>query len=404
MLPQLAAALLASSGVSAQVTAAFPNGPTNPEKPEFYPIGAQVNQTSLSRLLSLNGIDDFCMYGPPEPGPDSVIGNIEDRVVAYCTKPRNNARIIPDGTITAAHLVKTPAYIQIHGFWDGTRINIVDGDSGGELDPHGAKNLGNPIGGNVTTNLATGEDVFYEEWMSFISFDQFCLRICTAEVNGTTTALQCEHELDIMGCRWVMAITDFEASRTTGFTECDGEIAMAPGLYPLKNGTTSTFRQRYTGTWTNEEKETGVFTVGQLVTPTAPAFWPKSSNCKTYSTISNGVDMKDLMVKAAPTVLRDGSAVPVTGLPSTTPATVTTPTSVPPSVTPTSAGAGSSDAKPTDGGKDGASSDSAAAGAETTKNGDSAAAGKPAGGAGALSAPALLASVCGVALGALALL
>lgn len=92
MLPQLAAVLFASSGVSAQVTAAFPNGPTNPEKPEFYPIGAQVNQTSLSRLLSLNGIDDFCMYGPPEAGPDSVIGNIEDRVVAYCTKPRNNAR------------------------------------------------------------------------------------------------------------------------------------------------------------------------------------------------------------------------------------------------------------------------------------------------------------------------
>lgn len=307
--------------------------------------------------------------------------------------------IIPDGTITAAHLVKTPAYIQIHGFWDGTRINIVDGDTGGELDPHGAKNLGNPIGGNVTTNLATGQDVFYEEWMSFISFDQFCLRICTAEVNGTTTALQCEHELDIMGCRWVMAITDFEASRTTGFTECEGEVAMAPGLYPLKNGTTSTFRQRYTGTWTNEEKETGIFTVGQLVTPTAPAFWPKSSNCKTYSTISNGVDMKDLMVKAAPTVLREGSAVPVTGLPTTTPATVTTPTSVPPSVTPTSAGAGASDAKPTDGA---ASSDSAAAGAETTKNGGSAAAGEKSA-ASALSVPAILASIGGVALGALAL-
>lgn len=84
---------LAFAGVaSAQVTATFPNGETNPDKPEFYPIGAQVNQTSMSRLLSLNGIDDFCLYAPPEEGPDSLIGNVEPIVVAYCTKPRNNAR------------------------------------------------------------------------------------------------------------------------------------------------------------------------------------------------------------------------------------------------------------------------------------------------------------------------
>lgn len=84
-------ALLASTA-NAQVTATFPNGVTNPEKPGFYPIGAQVNQTSDSRLLTLNGVDDFCIYGPPEPGPDSLIGNVEPIVVAWCTKPRNNAR------------------------------------------------------------------------------------------------------------------------------------------------------------------------------------------------------------------------------------------------------------------------------------------------------------------------
>lgn len=32
-----------------------------------------------------------------------------------------------------------------------------------------AENLGNPIGGNVTSNV-TGSDVFYEEWMSFMSY------------------------------------------------------------------------------------------------------------------------------------------------------------------------------------------------------------------------------------------
>jgi len=67
-----------------------------------------------------------------------------------------------------AQFVKTPLYVQIHGFWDGTKVNIPAGDSGGELDPHGAKNLGNPIGGNVTSDV-TGADVFYEEWMSFVS-------------------------------------------------------------------------------------------------------------------------------------------------------------------------------------------------------------------------------------------
>lgn len=323
---------LAFAGVaSAQVTATFPNGETNPDRPEFYPIGAQVNQTSMSRLLSLNGIDDFCLYGPPEEGPDSLIGNVEPIVVAYCTKPRNNARLIPDGAIHSAHLVKTPLYVQISGMWDGTTVNIPAGDTGGELDPHGAENKGNPVGGNVTTNLATGNDIFYEEWMSFISFDQFCLRICTAEdpANGVTASLQCEHELDIMGCRFVMAIEDHYRSNGT-FTECDGEAAAPPGLYSLPGGGTSTFRQRYTGTWTNSaNKETGVFTVGRTVTPSAPAFWPKTSNCFTYQSISNGVDMANLMVTAAPTVLAKGSSSVVTGLSSTSQAVVTTPTKIP---------------------------------------------------------------------------
>jgi len=34
-------------------------------------------------------------------------------------------RLIPDGAITAAHFIKTPYYVQIHGFWDGTSMNIV---------------------------------------------------------------------------------------------------------------------------------------------------------------------------------------------------------------------------------------------------------------------------------------
>ncbi|OCF54585.1 glycoprotein [Kwoniella mangroviensis CBS 10435] len=297
---------LLPSLAQAQVTATFPNGPTNPDKPEFYPIGSYVNSTSESRLITLNGVDDFCLWGPPDQSgaAENEIGNVEPIVVAYCTKPRNGARLIPDGAITAAHFIKTPNYVQIYGFWDGTKVGIVDGDAGGELDPHGAENLGNPIGGNVTSNVG-GSDVFYEEWMSFISYDQFCLRVCTAETGNVTAALQCEHELDIMGCQFVMAIEDFYQSNNT-FTECEGESAAPPGLYPQPDGSYSTFRQRYTGTYT-ADGTVGMFTVGQTVTPSSVAFYPATSNCKTYSTISNGINTGDWAVTATPSVLVGGS-------------------------------------------------------------------------------------------------
>jgi hypothetical protein len=97
----------------------------------------------------------------------------------------------PPSRIHHLQFVKTPLYVQIYGFFDGTKINIPYGDDGGELDPHGAENLGNPVGGNVTSNI-TGQDVFYEEWMSFMSYNQYCLRICTAEDANYTAALMCE--------------------------------------------------------------------------------------------------------------------------------------------------------------------------------------------------------------------
>lgn len=71
------ASLLLPTTVTAQVTATNPNGVTNPPEPYFEPVGTQINQTSFSRLLTLNGVDDFCLFGPPEAGPDSLIGNVE---------------------------------------------------------------------------------------------------------------------------------------------------------------------------------------------------------------------------------------------------------------------------------------------------------------------------------------
>ncbi|WWC72504.1 uncharacterized protein I206_106466 [Kwoniella pini CBS 10737] len=273
-----AAALLA--GVAqAQVTATGTMGPTNPAQAT---LGTAVNQTSMARLVSLNAIDDFCLFAPPEA--NSVIGETEAEEVAWCVQARNNARQIPDGTFTSVHFVKTPLYWQIQGLGDLTKLNIASGDEGGELDPHGATGLGNPVGGNVTTN-ATGTDVHYEEWMNYMSYQQFCLRICIAENSTYSAALMCQHTLDEMGCNWVMPgdYTD------NSFTECDGDSAYPPGLYPLSNGSTSTFQQRYTGTYTDGSGSVGMWTQGQTVTPQTAYSTPATSNCVTYSTIGNGL-------------------------------------------------------------------------------------------------------------------
>lgn len=89
MLSLLLAPLLATAA-SAQVVATGPNGPTNPSAPSFDAVGSTVDQNSNSRLLTVNAIDDFCLYAPQQP--NSEIGDQEANVVAWCTKPRNNAR------------------------------------------------------------------------------------------------------------------------------------------------------------------------------------------------------------------------------------------------------------------------------------------------------------------------
>ncbi|WVR08600.1 hypothetical protein IAU60_005655 [Kwoniella sp. DSM 27419] len=273
------AAALMAGVANAQVTATGTMGTTNPPTAT---MGTSINQNSMARLLSLNAIDDFCLFAPIDP--NSVIGETEAEEVAWCVQPRNNARVIPDGTLTAVHFVKTPLYWQIQGFGDLTKLNIQSGDEGGELDPHGATGLGNPVGGNVTTN-ATGSDVHYEEWMNYMSYNQFCLRICIAENSTYSAAEMCQHTLDEMGCNWVMPgdYTD------NSFTECDGDAAYPPGIYPLANGSTSTFQQRYTGTFTNGGGSVGMWTQGQTVTPQSAYSTPATSNCKTYSTVSNGI-------------------------------------------------------------------------------------------------------------------
>jgi len=256
-------------------------GVTNPPEPT---TGTPINQKSMARLLSLNSVDDFCLFAPPTP---QLIQDSETIEVAWCTKPRNDARLIPDGTITGASFLKTDFYVQLIGYGDLSKINIPKGDFGGELDPHGAYGTGNPIGGNVTSNIS-GKDLNYAEWMLYIGNGQFCFRVCTNANSTYSAAAMCWHELDEVGCGFVMP-GNYNVNGT--FETCDADLAYPPGWYPTGtvNGTPvfSTFAQRFTGTATNGQ----AYTIGDLVTPTGAAFTPSSSNCVTTSTIANGVNL-----------------------------------------------------------------------------------------------------------------
>ncbi|KAJ7752421.1 hypothetical protein DFH07DRAFT_960512 [Mycena maculata] len=340
-----AALLLASTGV-ASVRAAFPagviatgtQGVTNPPAPT---MGTIINQTSVARLLSINAIDDFCLFAPPVAG--SEIADTEGEEVAWCTKPRNNARVIPDGTITGVSFLKTDFYVQLMGTGDFTQLNIAAGDEGGELDPHGATGAGNPVGGNVTTTIADGLDEPIAEWMLYIDDNQFCLRACTNANSTYSAAFMCWHELDVMGCEFVMPGT-YNAPGT--FETCDADVAYPPGWYPtVVDGTTSfsTFAQYFTGVYTGNDGLPTSYTVGDTVTPSSAYFTPSSSNCVTTSSISNGIASSLLTADAIGTA-------PLPGFSSSTATAATGSLATASGATGSAAGAGAGTSKQATGG------------------------------------------------------
>ena len=254
-------------------------GKTNPHQPK---MNTPINQKSHARLASVNSAEDWCTFGPP--GGDEELGDIEQKTVAWCTKPRNNARVIPDGTVTAVHFVKTPLYVQVMARGDFTKIGFKSGDTGGELDPHGATGKGNPVGGNVTSNVS-GKDVHYQEWMNYIGHNIMCFRVCTAGSDKAPPQKECEHEFDEVGCPWIMP-GDYTNNK---FDTCEADAAYPPGLY-VTGGSTSSFQQYDTGLYTANGK-TLSYSNGKKgeKTPSAAQSMPKSSHCSQGSSIRNGI-------------------------------------------------------------------------------------------------------------------
>ncbi|KAF8873666.1 hypothetical protein CPB84DRAFT_1894024 [Gymnopilus junonius] len=139
-----------------------------------------LGQNSNCQTLVFNGPDDFCLWGSPDT--NGLIGNVEVKVVAYCTKPYHGTRLTFPGAITGLQWTKTSGYIRAVGFINHTCIGLSSTDSGGELDPHSADLQGNPLGDVAFSNGITDSDghtltqVFDRN--ASVSGNRFCFNAC----------------------------------------------------------------------------------------------------------------------------------------------------------------------------------------------------------------------------------
>lgn len=218
--------------------------------------------TSLCQTAVINSIDDFCLWGPSDP--NSLIGNTEGENVAWCTKPGYGTRVIPQGSITGVQFMKTPDYVQVTGFIKQQFVDIDPSDSGGELDPHGADQRGNPLGALLFSTAWTGDFVQAIEWHNFMGGGTFCLKAC--DPSKPNAANYCQHVFDRIGCQY-----NAPAAYVDGvFLSCDGDDQDFPGIYTDSAGVVQTYTQP-------DES------LGPISTIPYTARIPASSNCQTFN-------------------------------------------------------------------------------------------------------------------------
>ncbi|KLO05176.1 hypothetical protein SCHPADRAFT_734147 [Schizopora paradoxa] len=250
-------------------------------------------QTSLCQTSFLNHLDDFCLWAPATP--DSLIADTEGEEVAWCTKPGRGTRLIPPGALTGVQFMRTPDYVQVVGFIDQTKINIKDGDSGGELDPHGADLRGNPLGSLVYSNAFPSNngnnDTFQQviEWHNFMGGNQFCFKVC--DPAGANAANFCQHIYDRIGC----AYNAPNAAQNGTFEACEGENQDFPGVY-TSNGAVVTYTQP-------------AESLGAITTMPYTARLPASSNCVPFQS----ADLYAAVASVFPTTSSTSSGASATG-------------------------------------------------------------------------------------------
>jgi hypothetical protein len=218
------------------------------------------NQKSLCQTFYFNGPGDFCITGPSEYGKE--VGSIEGEMIAWCSKPGHGSRLIPDGAITGLEFRKTPDYVQVVGFIDQTQINILKGDFGGEMDPHGADLRGNPMGGVFFSDAFGGGLKQVIEWTNFMGSNSFALKAC--DQSKPNAAKNCEHVYDRIGSAYNMP----NAAVDGKYVVCDAPSADFPGVYTDAAGQVQTYTQPPES-------------LGAIQTMPYQPKVPQASNCKT---------------------------------------------------------------------------------------------------------------------------
>ncbi|VDB84003.1 unnamed protein product [Peniophora sp. CBMAI 1063] len=255
---------------------------------------------SLCQTSYVNDISDFCLWGPAKP--NSVIGDAEGEVVAWCSKAGHGTRVMPPGTLQSVQLLKAPDYVMLTGLINQTLVDMKSDDDGGELDPHGQDLRGNPIGGIMYSTQFSGgsgpEQVI--EWTNFMGTMQFCIKICDPNGPANNAAGFCQHTLDRIGCSYNMPSKyTVNGDATIGeFETCESDNMHIPGEYVV-NGQTLSYKQPAEGV--------------PITVPYQP-FVPASSKCTTTASTALYTDAA-VASSTTTTASASGSA---TGTPSRT--------------------------------------------------------------------------------------
>jgi len=257
-----------------------------------------LGQDSFCQTAIFNSVEDFCIWGAPFP--NVTVAEDEEQLVAYCTTPNHGTRVLPPGAIQGVQFTKTPGYVQAVGFIDQTMLGLQANDYGGEEDPHGADQRGNPLGALMYStafgNEGSSNYTQVIEWSYFVGSGTFCYKAC--DPAGPNAARLCEHVYDRVGCTY-NAPADYASINGT-FQSCQGDNQLPVGVYVGENGQTST--------WYQPAESLGPITT----VPYTPAI-PSSSQCSSYTSDSLYTALAAYYSSASPAAATTTAASSVSG-------------------------------------------------------------------------------------------
>ncbi|KAG6853850.1 hypothetical protein C0991_000611 [Blastosporella zonata] len=173
------------------------------------------------------------------------------------------------------------------------------------MDPHGADQRGNPLGGLVYSNAYTSNKNAYTqviEWHNFMGSNTFCFKAC--DPSRPNAAKFCQHIYDRIGCAY-----NAPSNAQPGvFESCQGDNQDYPGVYTNAQGKVQTYTQPPES-------------LGEITSMPYVARVPASSECVRYSSAALFAGSVSPGGGAAP-----GGGVTVTGTSTATSSAVVTTT------------------------------------------------------------------------------